>query len=157
MLALGLSRRWFIACCCGLFIAVSGLGIWLVYRSASEALQAENNLHYSLLALQLVERYVTQTGRWPRGWTELEGLEMRDGPLGGQWPGNSAEMQQRISIDFEVDPLSVARQDRMKFTAIRPKGPFFEYRDYGCVDSLQDAIRESVSGWKPNPTNGPSK
>jgi hypothetical protein len=149
-------RRWFIACCCGLIVAISGLGIWLVYRAASEALQAETNLHYSLFALQLVERFVTQKGRWPRSWAELDGVEMPDGPLGIQWPGASGEMQQRISIDFEVDPLAVTRQDRMKFTAIRPKGPFFEYRDYGDVDSLQDAIRESVSGKKPNPTSGPS-
>ena len=69
-------------------------------HAVSASLRAENNLHYSLLALQLVERYVTQKGRWPRGWTELEGVEMRDGPLGGQWAGVSVEMQQRISIGF---------------------------------------------------------
>jgi hypothetical protein len=138
-------------------IVVSGSGIWLVSQAVSASLQAETNLHYSLFALQLVERFVTQKGRWPRSWIELEAVEMRDDPPGRQWPGASAEMQQRISIDFEVDPLDVARQDRLKFTAIRPNGPYYEYRDYGYVDSLQDAIRKCVSGKKPYSTSSPSK
>ena len=66
-------------------------------------------------------------------------------------------MQRRISIDFGVDPLTVPQQDRMNFTAIRPKGPYFEYRDYGYVDSLQDAIRKSVSRSGPNSSNNQSK
>jgi hypothetical protein len=31
----------------------------------------------------------------------------------------------------------------MSFTAIRPIGPYYEYRDYGYVGSLQRAIRKS--------------
>ena len=147
----------FIACFCGLVFAMAGLGIWLVYQCVSASLQAESNLHYSHDALQLVERFVAQQERWPRSWAELEGVDMRDSRFGAEWPAVFAEMQRRISIDFEVDPLDVARQDRMTFTAIRPKGPYYEYRDYGSVDSLQAAIRKSVATSKPNLSSSPSK
>jgi hypothetical protein len=147
----------FIACCCGLMLALVGSVIWLVYQGVSASLQAETNLHYSHFALQLVERFVTEKGRWPRSWAELKGVEMPDGPFGQEGKAISDELQRRISIDFGVDPFEVARQDRMNFTAIRPNGPYYEYRDYGYVDSLQDAIRKSVSGSKPNSSSGASK
>jgi hypothetical protein len=147
---------WFIGWCCGLIITVSGLGIWRIYQGISTSLQAETNLHYSFFALQLVESFVTEKGRWPRSWSELEGVEIPDDP-GRRWPAVSAEMQQRIVIDFAVDPLEVAQQRRLTFTAIRPKGPYYEYRDYGYVDRLQDKIRKSVLGKKTNTASSPSK
>jgi hypothetical protein len=148
---------WFIAVCCGLMIAVSGSGIWLICQGVSASLQAESNLHYSLFALQLVERFVIREARWPRSWAELEGVDMRDGPLGPEWAKTFAEVQRRIIIDFGANPQDVARQDRMAFTAIRPKGPYYEYRDYGYVDSLQAAIRKSVPGSQPNSSSRSSK
>jgi hypothetical protein len=133
------------------------LGAWLVYRGVSTSLQAEANLHYSLDALQIVERFVTQNGRWPRSWAELESVDMRDGQFDRDWPRVSADMQQWVEIDFGADPLDVARQDRMNFSAIKPKGPYYEYRDYGYVDRLQDAIRKSNTEGNPNSSSGPSK
>jgi hypothetical protein len=147
----------FIACCCGLVLAFVGSAIWLVYQGVSASLQAEANLHYSHFALQLVERFVREKGRWPRSWAELKGVEMPDGPFGQAGPAITDGLQRRISIDFGVDPFEVARQNRMNFTAIRPNGPYYEYRDYGYVDSLQDAIRKFVSGSKPNSSSSPSK
>ena len=147
----------FIACFCGLVFVMGSLGAWLVYRVVSTSLQAEANLHYSLDALQIVERFVTQNGRWPRGWAELEGVDMRDGRIDQDWPRVSADMQQWIAIDFGADPQDVAQQDRMNFSAIRPKGPYYEYRDYGYVERLQDAIRKSISGGKPKSSSSPSK
>jgi hypothetical protein len=32
----------------------------------------------------------------------------------------------------------------MAFTAIKPVGPYYEYCDYGFVDSLQETIREAI-------------
>ena len=148
---------WFIAGCCGLMIAVSGLGIWLICQCVSASLQAESNLHYSHFALQIVERFVIREGRWPRSWAELEGVDMRDGTLGPEWAQTFAEVQRRIIVDFGADPQEVAQQDRMAFKAIRPKGPYYEYRDYGYVDSLQAAIRKSASGRQPNLSSRPSK
>lgn len=109
------SRIWFTALACGLVFAMASLGVWFVYLSMSVSFQAETNLHYSRFALQLVERFVTEKGRWPRSWAELENLDMPNGPLGGEWPAFSGKLQQRISIDFGINPSDVARQDRMKF------------------------------------------
>jgi hypothetical protein len=147
---------WFIAVCCGLIIAFSGLSMWFICQCVSASLQAESNLHHSHYALQLVERFVIREGRWPRSWAELEGVDMRDGPLGPEWARTFAEMQRRIIIDFGADLQEVARQDRMAFRAIRPNGPRYEYRDYGYVDSLQIAIRKSVSVGQPNSSSRPS-
>jgi hypothetical protein len=140
---------WLIAGCCGLMIAISGLGIWLICQGVSTSIKAESNLHLSLFSLELVERFVIREGQWPRSWAELEESEMRAGPLSREWAQTFTEVQKRIIIDFGVDRQDVARQDRMVFTAIRPKGPFYEYRDYGYVDSLQAAIRKSVSESQP--------
>jgi hypothetical protein len=38
----------------------------------------------------------------------------------------------------------------MDFTAIQPIGPYYEYRQYGFVESLQDTLR-SASPAKPDP------
>ena len=57
-----------------------------------------------------------------------------------------SEMRSRISIDFGVDPQDVARQDPMRFTAIRPTGPSVEYRTWGAVEALQRTIRKSLRG-----------
>ena len=84
-------------------------------------------------------------------------MEVRDAPFGLEWPSASAQIQRRVSMDFAVDPLAIAQQGRMNFTAIRPKGPHFEYRDYGHVGSLQAAIRESVSGGNSSSPSSPSK
>jgi hypothetical protein len=40
------------------------------------------------------------------------------------WPASSPEIKLRLVIDFDADPLEVAGQDPMAFTAIRPLGPF---------------------------------
>src|SRR5262249_44035197 len=72
--------------------------------------EAENNLHFTFFALQLVERFVSERGRWPCSWGELAGVPMREGPLGREWPAASPEVQRRITIDFGVDPLDVAQQ-----------------------------------------------
>ena len=39
--------------------------VWFVYQCMSVSFQAETNLQYSLFALQLVERFVTEKGASP--------------------------------------------------------------------------------------------
>jgi hypothetical protein len=142
-----------------LLVAVAYAG-WKVYRGVSVSLQAEENLHATLFTVQLVERFVAQHGRWPRSWGELEALAVRgDAPapqpgqvgavcIGGShgydWPAASPELQRRVSIDFAADLAQVAAQDAMAFTAIKPIGPYYEYRDYGFVQSLQATLRRSM-------------
>ena len=125
----------------GIGLAAGG---WIVYRAASRSLQAENTLHATILAVQLVEQFVRDNGRWPTSWKELE--ETQAPTQVWRWPADSAEIQKRVFIDFQARPQQIAAQDPMSFEAIKPIGPYFEYRDYHYVPSLQAAIRESLKG-----------
>ena len=133
-------------------VALVATGGWIVYYGVLPSLQAEKTLHATMFAVRLLERFVSERGRWPRSWGELEGVSMDDDRWYGEgWPATAPELQRRVSIDFEIDPLDLARQDPMSITAIRPIGPHFEWRDYGSVKSLQEAILKSMT-----PTPGPS-
>lgn len=138
--------RWVPRVLVALFLAFFGAGGALIYYAASVSIQAENTLHVTQFAIRLVDGFVSERGRWPRSWGELEGVSMREGPFGQEWPAASPEVQRRVSIDFSIDPRDVAGQDPMSFTAIRPIGPHFEYRHYGVVESLQETIRKSRIG-----------
>src|SRR5581483_11799092 len=108
------------------------------------SLQAERNLHATHFTMLLVERFVAEKGGWPRSWDELEQTPF-DGDLFGRgWPAVSPEVRRRVVIDFSADPVEVARQDPMAFTAIKPVGPYYEDRDAGYVADLQATIRRSV-------------
>jgi hypothetical protein len=110
----------------------------------SISIEAETNLHFTRFANQLVERFVSDTGRWPRSWGELEGVPMPECPFDREWPTASPEVQRRVHIDFGADLHDVGREDPMSFTAIRPIGPHYEFGDFAGVQSLQQAIRKSL-------------
>jgi hypothetical protein len=115
-------------------------------RSFIVSMQAETTLHAIQFTIRLVERFVAERGRWPESWEDLENLSFPEKLFGKPWPAISSEIQQRVVIDFQVDPREIARQEPMSFTAIKPIGPFFEYRDYDEVPSLQETIRKSIKG-----------
>lgn len=135
-----------------------GVGATMAYLGISASVQAEENLHSTIFVIRLVEQFVTEEKRWPHSWAELEAVAFpSDAPLpangelsviriGGQhgyeWPSASTKLQQRVAIDFAADPRTIAEQDPMAFTAIKPIGPYFEYRRYGFVQSLQETIRD---------------
>jgi hypothetical protein len=135
-------------------------GVWIIYNGISTALRAEHNLHSTLYVVRLVDEFVYENKRWPESWDELEKLKFtgnaytpRNGELnalriGGaiefQWPDSSLTMQRRVEIDFNADLNDIAEQNSMTFDAIKPIGPFYEYRDYGIVDSLQQTILECL-------------
>ena len=132
-------------------------GVGLVHNGISTSIRAENNLHSTLYVVRLVDEFVCENRRWPESWSELEQLQFagdaytpRNGELnavrvGGaktsQWPTDSPALQQRVSVKFDADLDKIADQDPMEFDAIKPIGPYYEYRDYGTVDSLQETIR----------------
>jgi hypothetical protein len=129
-----------------LVLAAAAIGGWLVYRGVAVSLQAEENLLATLFTVRLVEQFVAEHGRWPRSWSELERVKVSADPAGSDWPARSAAIQRCVAIDFSADPVEIARQDPMAFTAIRPIGPYYEYRDHGEVAYLQQTIRRSVKG-----------
>src|SRR5206468_4148893 len=112
---------------------------WMVYRGVHTSVEAEMNLHATILTIRVVDGFVREHGRWPHSWEELGSLSVPTLQEDG-WPGRSSEIRQRVAVDFETDPRDVARQNPRAFTAIRPIGPYYEYRDYGHVAALQEAI-----------------
>lgn len=138
--------RWLVRALGALLLAAIGLGSWMVYRGVTVSLEAERNLHATLFTIRLVEQLVADRGRWPGSWEELESFSAPDDLHGTRWPAASLEVQRRVRIDFQADPQEVAWQDRMSFSAIKPIGPFYEYRNYGEVASLQATIQKSIKG-----------
>jgi hypothetical protein len=126
-----------------LVLLALGSGAWMVYRGIAASLQAERTLQATLFAIRLVDQFVAENGRWPHSWAELEKLVVTDDSP-DPWPTSSPEIRRRVSIDFDADPLEIAAQDAKSFTAIKPVGPHYEYRDYGFVPSLQATIRRTV-------------
>jgi hypothetical protein len=63
------------------------------------------------------------------------------GAMSFQWPADSITLQSRVSINFNASLDDIATQLPGEFDAIKPIGPFFEYRDYGVVQSLQEKLR----------------
>jgi len=124
-----------------------GVGVWMVYCGVTASLEAENNLHATLFTISLVEQFVAEKGRWPHSWDELEKLPVSGGTAdlqGHDWPGASTKIRRHVSIDFSADPREIARQDPMSFTAIKPVGRYYEYRDHGNIQSLQETIRKAM-------------
>jgi hypothetical protein len=146
-------RRYFWISLAGILILVVSVVGWMLYRAATFAIQAERNLHDTLFAIQLVEQFVNDDGHWPRSWAELEQLPFPSktpSPLNVQhqpfksWPAASKHLQECVAIDFQADPEQIARQDPMKFEAIKPIGPYYEFRNYGYVASLQETLQTTL-------------
>jgi hypothetical protein len=142
------------------------LGAWMAYCGIRVSIRAEENLHATLFTLRLVDQFVAEQGRWPHSCTELVQVSISNDALsppkgettivriGGQhgynWPAASPEIRDHVQIDFHADPDTIVGQTPMDFTAIQPIGPYYEYRQYGFVESLQDTLR-SASPAKPDP------
>jgi hypothetical protein len=134
-----------------LLAAALALGTWLLKRSSSA--RAESLINYQCIAKVIgrVDQFVRKEGRWPRSWSELAA---GPNPVLSDW--EQAELQRRISIDFGVDLQDVARQEPLRFTAIRPIGPCVEYRTSGWIEGLQHTIRNSLRASNEAPPYSPS-
>jgi hypothetical protein len=113
------------------------------------SLDAENNMQSARFIVQLVEQFVKDNQRWPKSWEELEAMKMpRDdkSEQSDRWPDRAEEVKKRVHINFQPDLNEIIHQDRYTFDAIKPIGRHYEYRGYGDVDNLQEALRGRVSG-----------
>ena len=142
---LRLPRPLWIALAFGIVTAAICVGATMAYLGAVESLEAEKTLHSTIFVIRLVEQFVNDQKRWPRSWEELESLDPHPENDRYEWPAASKELQKRVSIDFDADPSRIAEQPSMSFTAIKPIGPYYEYRDYAWVPSLQRTIRNTTA------------
>ena len=138
--------KWLIRCIVAAVIIALTWCAWTIYRGISVSLQAEHTIHATIMTIRVVEQFVTEQQRWPSSWEELERQSLPEASQGGmyRWPESSSEIQGRVIIDFNADLTAMIDQDPMLFTAIRPIGPYFEYRHYGFVSDLKDAVRRSI-------------
>ena len=133
-----------------------GIGGWMVYFGISTSLQAERNLHATRFAICLVDQFVHDKGQWPKSWHELEKLKfpratpsplnvrLASSQYAYKWPAAAGKLQERVAIDFQPDVRPLLSQSSMKFAAIKPIGPCYEYRDYGDVQSLQKTLANAL-------------
>ena len=148
-----------------LVIAAVAVGGWLLLHAVRVACQSEDNFDATLFTVRLVEEFVYENGRWPVSWDELEHFRFSgNAPLprsgrglamqGHKWPGEAKWIKQHVAIDFQIDPNVVATQDLKNFEAIRPIGPYYEYRGEGYVKSLQETLGQAIEtkGQKKTPT-----
>jgi hypothetical protein len=124
-----------------------------VWSMCEAAFHAENALHATNEACDLANRYVQQhNGAWPRSWHDLEQIKCPPGTFNMfPWPEKSAELQQFAAIDFTADPDQLAKQTTADFEAIKPIGPYFPYKQDGCVASLLESLRASRRASKAMP------
>lgn len=125
------------------FIAAA-LGLWCFISAARAALDAERTLHAFYCVLEVTDLYQkSHQGEWPPDWRALEQIPSdREGMW--NWPEDSAEIQQRITIDFNVKPEDIAAMSADEFRAIRQREPCFPTSADWRVQALINANRERL-------------
>jgi hypothetical protein len=132
------------------------------FSAADHAGQEELNLHATRYVIRLVNHFVQQKGRWPDSWAELEAMPFGfetpqtgasgtnivrvGGAMDFDWPGQSSELQKRVTIDFAASEADVIAEEVIEFKPIRPNGPGFAYWKYGDVEELQESLRKAIDG-----------
>lgn len=118
--------------------------LWNVFQAARTAIDAERTLHAFLCVLELTDQYQkSYQGEWPPDWQALEKVPYdREGMW--NWPEDSAEIQQRITIDFKASPADVAAISVDDFQAIRQREPCFPSVADGSVQALIESNRERL-------------
>jgi hypothetical protein len=155
------SDKLFLGCFLVVLVTIV-IGIGMAINAARVAYKSEENLHAAQCVIRVVEQFVYENGRWPDSWQELESVSLTGNDLSpmnawvatlgpGQynrfaWPRASKHLQACIEVDFKADTRQIVQQDCMEFDAIKPRGPYFEYRDYGFVASLQETLRQAQVG-----------
>ena len=138
----------------GLWLLLIVIGVvWIAIRAGYAALDAEKTMQTCRRMARLVEQFVSDNGRWPASWKELEATKLLTDDQHqdftsfiGPWPESVEEVKRRVYINFQPDLKEIAHQDRYAFEAIKPIGRHFEYRGYGDVDGLQETLRWRLPG-----------
>jgi recombinational DNA repair protein RecT len=134
------------------FVKIVALGValvalvvlWNVFQAARTALDAEWTFQAFLCVLELTDQYQeSHQGEWPPDWQALKQIPYdREGMW--KWPEDSAEIQQRITIDFNVEPEDVAAMSADEFRAIRQREPCFPTSADWRVQALINDNRERL-------------
>jgi hypothetical protein len=137
----------------------------LIYRCASEGLEAEATLHANEVILGVVKQYIHEhPGRWPGSWDDLKNTAIPDDDQVShyRWPDDIEEYRKRFDIRFGLTLEEVAEMvtfeeqaqwEFPRFTAVRPKGPHY-WPPLGIPGLLKE-IRSQLANKQPdNPIDG---
>src|SRR6187200_367552 len=85
---------------------------WTCLRGVRVSIEAEYNLHATILTIRVVEQFVTDKRRWPHSWIELEDQSLPNELQVGMypWPESSADVRRRVIVDFDADPHAIVAQ-----------------------------------------------
>jgi hypothetical protein len=102
--------------CLAIFVVVVVMFINFVVNEIHRAGEAEQNLHATLFAIGLVEKFVEEHRHWPKSWDELEqwkveGVQVEPqkertnvirigGAMQFEWPSSSPEIRKRVLERF---------------------------------------------------------
>lgn len=123
---------------------VAVIVLWNVFQAARTSLDAEWTLHAYYCALELTDHYQkSHQGEWPPDWRALEQIPYARASM-WNWPEDAADIQQRITIDFNVSPEDVAAMSVDDFRAIRQREPCFPTSADWRVQALINDNRERL-------------
>ena len=121
-------------------------GLWIAYDVCSISIQAEYAVHAVNLVTVVVDKYVDETGKWPASWGELATVSSVNHWAMYSWPEDLEKVQRYVSVDFDADPASLAKQSVNEFDAIKPIGPCYPYKEDGFVAALIETLRKRAVG-----------
>jgi len=125
--------RWLI----GLIVIVGMLFLCKTVHTIYLGYLAERDYILSRLILELIEGCIAKHGEWPQSWHDFEQVKPEwDWPL----------VQERITVDFDIDIYELTGQSANQFQAIRPIHPNALFNDdilrRQCVEPLLETIRK---------------
>jgi hypothetical protein len=88
-----------------LFLAVAAWFIFTFIRVANQQLDASNRGHLYRHFFLVLEEFAQEQGKFPRTLDEIIDFESEIEHAGVAWPGFAEIVEERITPNFDVDPL----------------------------------------------------
>ncbi len=122
-----------------LAIVVLAFALGYVVWGGRRALIVSHEAVMGRIATRWIRDYVAANeGKWPTQWEDLNTI-----PNAWGNPKVITTIQQRIVVDFKVEPASLATQSVAEFTAIRPRSGYgVDHREYWEVGELLCTLRK---------------
>lgn len=123
-------------------VLVIAIGL-VVWRGASNSLEAEATLHAYNLVLDVVTQYIKENGKWPDNWDALAKISPALEHSIWTWPRDVDEIRKRVKVDFSLQIRDVASMHEDTFNAIEQMGPHYGGNESEIRELIATAKRVS--------------
>jgi predicted DNA binding CopG/RHH family protein len=130
-------RRWLAVIAVIVFITLAWWTFYLVHTS----LEAERTLQAYRVVLDELTSYLKDSRAWPKDWQSLHNYGQERGVPRNR--SEHAEIEKRVTINFNATVDDIARMQPDDFTAVAPIGPNYG-PDEARINELLDAARQVV-------------